>query len=274
MSKHSIWWFASGEYKKLSPSANSTLSSTEWEQDIKTTPNKTSTRLYGTKIKWKNYPLAITNNSTIFAHIILSYFSTPCPLSTRLGAFSFPRNIFPKIFSEIFFTKAKATFFWIFGAKNYGGRRLLALPKWGGWSLFVCSPYSHRLYITNRHSLTPASLRSPQTLHRSEFPAWKGRKQVKSKHLFAWFCLTSGKSETETVKILRYFWKWGKANGLKSGRLPAFWRVHLGVCAGFLMLRTYTSAGACPLVVCSLVLVRSLALCLVHCLWIWLYFAF
>ena len=31
-------------------------------------------------------------------------------------------------------------------------------------------------------------------------------------------------------------------------------RVHLGMCAGFLMLRTYTSAGVCPLVVCSLLL--------------------
>ena len=31
-------------------------------------------------------------------------------------------------------------------------------------------------------------------------------------------------------------------------------RVRLGMCAGFLMLRTYTSAGACHLVVCSLLL--------------------
>ena len=64
------------------------------------------------------------------------------PLSTRLGAFSSPRNISPQIFSEIFSNQAKATFFCIFGAKNYGGRRLLALPKWGGVSLFVCSPHS------------------------------------------------------------------------------------------------------------------------------------
>ena len=101
MSKHSTWWFASGEHKKLSPSANSTLSSTEWGQDIKTTPSKTSTRLYGTKTKWKNSHLAITNNSTIFA-LIFHILAPPRPLSTRLGAFSYPetfsRKFFPKFF--------------------------------------------------------------------------------------------------------------------------------------------------------------------------------
>ena len=40
--------------------------------------------------------------------------------------------------------------------------------------------------------------------------------------------------------------------GLVVQVVPAFWRVHLGMCAGSLMLRTCLNAGACPLVVCSL----------------------
>ena len=50
-------------------------------------------------------------------------------------------------------------------------------------------------------------------------------------------------------------------NGLKSGRIACLYRVHQCRCAGSLMLRTYTSAGACPLVVCSLLL-YSFSLCL------------
>ena len=42
---------------------------------------------------------------------------------------SLPRNIFPQIFSEIFSNQTKATFFWIFGAKNYGGRGHLSLRQ-------------------------------------------------------------------------------------------------------------------------------------------------
>ena len=193
MSKPSIWWFASGEHKKLSPSANSTHSSTEWEQDIKTTPNKTSTRLYGTKTKWKNSPLAITNNSTIFAHIILSYFSTPCPLSTRLGAFSFPetfsRKFFPKffpilprrLFSVFLVRKIMVSWGELFSTflvrKIMGVEGTWRFPNGGGCPFLYALHITNRLYITNRPSRTPASLRSPQPLHRSGFSA----KQVKNR---------------------------------------------------------------------------------------------
>ena len=87
-----------------------------------------------------NSPLAIPNNYTIFAYPFF-YVLAPRPLSTRLGAFSFPRNIFPQIFSEIFSNLAKATFFCIFGAENYGGKGHLSLPKWGGVVAFVGSLY-------------------------------------------------------------------------------------------------------------------------------------
>lgn len=82
----------------------------------------------------------------------------PCPLSTRLGAFSFPRNIFPQIFSEIFSNLPR----WLFSV--FLVRKIVALSKWlffislvrkimgakgscrspngGGVSLFVCSPHS------------------------------------------------------------------------------------------------------------------------------------
>ena len=157
MSKPSIWWFASGEHKKLSPSANSMPLSTEWEQDTKTMPNKTSTRLYGTKTKWKNYHLAITNNSTIFVHIILSYFSTPRPLSTRLGAFSYPetfsRKFFPKFFPilprRLFsgFLVRKIMVSWGELFSTFLVRKIMRVEgtcrsaNGGGWSLFAGSLY-------------------------------------------------------------------------------------------------------------------------------------
>ena len=163
MSKHSIWWFASREHKKRSLSANSTHSNTEWEQDTKTTPNKTSIRLYGTKTKWKNSPLAITNNSTIFAHTILSYFSTPCPLSTRLGAFSFPETFSRKFFPKFFLILPRRLFSVFLVRKIMGVEGSCRSLNGGGWSLFAGSLYIHQLYITNQHSLTPASQESSTT---------------------------------------------------------------------------------------------------------------
>lgn len=116
-----------------------------------------------------NYPLAFPNNSTTFApNLILSYFSTPRPLSIRLGAFSYPKH-FPANFFRNFFQSAKATFFCIFGAKNYGsfqvtffhifgaknygGKRHLPLRQWGGVSFVAYSLYS------NRHLLTQGTFR-------------------------------------------------------------------------------------------------------------------
>ena len=111
------------------------------------------------KTKWKNSPLAFPNNSTIFAlNLILSYFSVSRPLSTRLGAFSFPRNIFPQIFSEIFSTQGQADFFLYFwreklcflGANFFlllwreklWGLNLLSAPRMGGGIPF-CMPIPH-----------------------------------------------------------------------------------------------------------------------------------
>ena len=102
-------------------------------------------------LQYRIIPLSLPTNS------ILSYFSTPCPLSSRLGAFSFPRNIFPQIFSEIFYNQTKATFCCIFGAKNYGGRRLLPLRKWGGCP-FLYAPYIARAFICSLLHSMPAFL--------------------------------------------------------------------------------------------------------------------
>ena len=128
-------------------------------------------------LQYRIIPLSLPTNS------ILSYFSTPCPLSSRLGAFSFPRDIFPQIFSEIFSNLAKATFCWIFGAKNYGGRRHLSLPKWGGVSLFVGSLYIVTGFYPLRHS------RSPPSLHKDK----KASNQVKKgqKWNFSWLFLST-----------------------------------------------------------------------------------
>ena len=155
MSKPSIWWFASGEYKKLSPSANSTRSSTEWGQDIKTTPNKTSTRLYGTKTKWKNSPLAIPNNSTIFAHTILSYFSTPCPLSTRLGAFSYPETFSRKFFPKFFPIRPRRLFSGFLVRKIMGAKGTCRSLNGGG------CPFLYAIYIANSIHFVPCSSTPP-----------------------------------------------------------------------------------------------------------------
>ena len=123
------------------------------------------------------------------------------PLSTRLGAFSSPRNIFPQIFSEIFSNQTKATFFWIFGAKNYGGKGAFCSPNRGGWSFFARSPHNKLALYSNQHSLTPASLRSPQSLHHSEFSAWRWQKRVESEFFLACFCFFSWFSETTNGAI-------------------------------------------------------------------------
>ena len=59
---------------------------------------------------------------------------------------SLPPKHFPANFFRNFFTKGRATFFCIFGAKNYGGERHLSLRQRGG-------PLSYALYIANRLSL-------------------------------------------------------------------------------------------------------------------------
>lgn len=66
-----------------------------------------------------NYPLAFTNNSTIFAHETnLSYFSTSPPLH-KIGGVLLPETFSRKKFPKIFPPKGRLTFCCIFGAKNY-----------------------------------------------------------------------------------------------------------------------------------------------------------
>ena len=69
------------------------------------------------------------------------------PLSTRLGAFSSPRNIFPQIFSEIFSTQGQADFLLYFWREKLWGWRALAAPPLGGVSLFAYSLYSKQGYL-------------------------------------------------------------------------------------------------------------------------------
>ena len=67
-----------------------------------------------------NYPLAFQNNSTIFAHETnLSYFSTPRPLSAKIGGVLLPETFSRKKIPKIFPPKGRLTFCCIFGAKNY-----------------------------------------------------------------------------------------------------------------------------------------------------------
>ena len=70
------------------------------------------------------------------------------------------------------------------------------------------------------------------------------------------------------------FEMWVQIVQVSPALLGCIWRVHWCRYAGSLMLKTYTSAGVCPLVVCPLLLSVFPALLSVHCLQIWLYFAF
>ena len=76
----------------------------------------------------------------------------PRPLSTRLGAFSSPETFFHKFFPKFFPIRPRRTFFYFYGAKKYGGRRLLPLPRWGGVSLL------YALYTSNRYSILSSFL--------------------------------------------------------------------------------------------------------------------
>ena len=160
-------------------------------------------------LQYRIIPLSLPTNS------ILSYFSTPCPLSSRLGAFSFPRNIFPQIFSEIFSKQTKATFFCIFGAKNYvflgrtffcfygaknyGGKGHLSLPKWGGYP-FLYAPYIARAFVCSLLHNIPA-FPAPIVANFQTIRAKRG----KNEFFLAWLGVFSGFSETEKGKNLIYF---------------------------------------------------------------------
>ena len=143
-----------------------------------------------------NYPLAFTNNSTIFANETnLSYFSTPRPLSAKIGGVLLPETFSRKKFPKIFPPKGRLTFCYIFGAKNYvllgelfsvfSVRKIMRVRgtcrsanRGGGW-LFL-----YALSISNMLAFTPDYFR---TLHHSTRS--KGHriraKRGKSKHLFA-----------------------------------------------------------------------------------------
>ena len=79
------------------------------------------------------------NERTILLHSRIIQLSLPiqsfhilAPLAPFLQDWELslsPETFSRKFFSEIFSNLAKATFFWIFGAKNYGGRGHLSLPK-------------------------------------------------------------------------------------------------------------------------------------------------
>ena len=84
----------------------------------------------------------------------------------KIGGFLLPRNIFPQIFSENFSNLAKATFFCIFGAKNYGGKRHLVLPKWGGVPFRMLSTQQGSLHFIQQFRV-PLLLQSWQIFGQS-----------------------------------------------------------------------------------------------------------
>ena len=65
----------------------------------------------------------------------------PRPLSTRLGAFFYPETFSCKFFPKFFPPKGRRTFFYFYGAKNYGGKGLFSPQNRGGCPSFM--PFLH-----------------------------------------------------------------------------------------------------------------------------------
>ena len=89
-----------------------------------------------------NYPLAFTNNSTIFANETnLSYFSTPRPLSSRLGAFFYPKHSPVKNFRKFFQPKVGELFSIFMVRKIMGVKGTCRSGNRGGCPSFM--PFLH-----------------------------------------------------------------------------------------------------------------------------------
>ena len=157
-----------------------------------------------------NYPLAFQNNSTIFAHETnLSYFSTPRPLSAKIGGVLLPETFSRKKFPKIFPPKGRLTFCYIFGAKNYvllgelfsvfSVRKIMRVrgtcrsANRGGVSLFAYS-----IYQASFHSpLLPESSTTPPGQKGIE----SGQNRSKMNKFLVCFGVFSGFSETERGEI-------------------------------------------------------------------------
>lgn len=118
-----------------------------------------------------NYPLAFQNNSTIFAHETnLSYFSTPRPLSAKIGGVLLPETFSRKKFPKFFPPKGRLTFCYIFGAKNYvllgelfsifSVRKIMRVKGSCRSANGGGCPFLPTLYISNRLAFTPDYFRT------------------------------------------------------------------------------------------------------------------
>ena len=123
-----------------------------------------------------NYPLAFTNNSTIFANETnLSYFSTSPPL-LKIGGFLLPETFSRKKFPKFFPPKGRLTFCYIFGAKNYvllgelfsvfSVRKIMRVRGTCRSANRGGCPFLPTLYISSRLLFAPGYLRSPPPLHK------------------------------------------------------------------------------------------------------------
>ena len=153
-----------------------------------------------------NYPLAFTNNSTIFANETnLSYFSTSPPLH-KIGGVLLPETFSRKKFPKIFPPKGRLTFCCIFGAKNYvllgelfsifSVRKIMGVEGAcrsanGGGSLFACPLYSKPAFIR------PCF----QSLRHSKKGIESGQNRSKMNKFLVCFGVFSGFSETRGGEI-------------------------------------------------------------------------
>lgn len=150
----------------------------------------------------------------------------PRPLSSRLGAFLLPRNIFPQIFSEIFSNQTKATFFCIFGAKNYGDEYFGCSGNRGGCPLLSTPIYSRtpslHLLSSFRPLVFPFAPSCLSSWRKASETGQKGQKLY-----FIWWALVFSRdfARPKGTKSKDIFGRWVQDAGQAVQVLPAFWRV-------------------------------------------------
>ena len=90
-------------------------------------------------LQYRIIPLSLPTNS------ILSYFSTPCPLSSRLGAFLSPETFSHKFFPKFFPIRPRRLFAVFLVRKIMGVEGSCRSANGGG------CPFLHAHHIANRH---------------------------------------------------------------------------------------------------------------------------
>ena len=109
---------------------------------------------------------------------ILSYFSTPCPLSTRLGAFSFPETFSRKFFPKFFPILPRRLFSGFLVRKIMGAKGTCRSPNGGGVPFRMLTTQQRSPYFI-QHLRVPLHLQPWQISIQSGAKKVQNRSKVK-----------------------------------------------------------------------------------------------